>query len=203
MSNGKYYDYYKTSKTLRDEVFAEFDTEISAKRDQILEDMKKETGCVAWRERGGLGGKDIICDLAFPADHPITNEPHIKIETRSEFEGKDVVSVRGMGNRKAGKEFNAIIARYNALLESYPKFGDWILKKFDIMRTGFGGVGSKGYDTSLLSSFGGDTSDGQCLVFGIPNSESGERHGSVTIPESFEKITYGQFIDLCDDDEAA
>ena len=194
MSNEKYYDYYKTDADTRIQLEKEFSESVASQRDEILEKMKDNTGCIAWRERSGFGKSDYICELVFPADHKIVSEPFIKIESRMKHEGQNVVCVSGMGNRKLGKEFNAAIGDYNKQLEKCPKYTDWIITKLNVMRTGFGGVGSKGYGTSMLSSYGGNS--GNVVVVAIPNSDDTERHGSVTIPNCLEKISYGNFYDL-------
>ena len=83
MSNEKHYDYYKTSAATRIKLEAEFKANISNKRNDILDELMKSTGCIAWRERSGFGHADFICELVYPAEHKIQLEKHIKVVTKT------------------------------------------------------------------------------------------------------------------------
>lgn len=199
MRNNKHYNYFKTDKKTCEDMLLKFNNEISIKRDEILEELMAKTGCIAWRERNSWGKGSYICELVYPVGHEILSEQHIKIESQQFYEGKQVVCVRGKGNRKAGKKFNAVINEYNKRLEECPKFTDWIIEYFGVMRTGMGEISESGFGVSMLSTYGGTATDESSLLFAIPNDES-EKHGNIKIPSCFEKITYGQFYDLINEE---
>jgi len=193
MGSENHYDYYKTSKETKVELIAEYEEKIESKRESILEDLKKDTGCIAWTETSSWGGQSMISELVYPIGHQILDEPYIKIRSKREYEGVDVACVSGMGNRKLGKQFDAVISKYNKKLESVPDYQDWLAKRLGIMRTGLGGAHSSGRGIAMLSTKIGNAGD--IIVAMIPNNKE-EKHGGITIPDCLEKITYGQFFDL-------
>ena len=65
-----------------------------------------------------------------------------------------------------------------------------------IMRTGIGGPSGRRFGFAMLSTYGGKhPRRDDALLFGIPNNND-EKHGKITIPANFKKLTYGQFYDI-------
>lgn len=54
----------------------------------------------------------------------------------------------------------------------------------------------------MLSTYGGKhPGRDDALLFGIPNNND-EKHGEITIPANFQKLTYGQFYDIVNSETA-
>lgn len=187
----KYYDYYITDENKASEMKERYELEISPKRDAIHNDLLNKTGAIAWTEQKNWGKQSSICSLVFNSDHNIKDAPFICKPKHDRYEGKRVIIVRGKSNRKDGIAFNQLVKDANEALSKLPKYTEWLVSEFGVMRTGFGE--STGMGTQMTSTYGGNI--GNILGFAIPNSEN-EKHGVIDIPEFFKKITFGEWYDL-------
>lgn len=195
----KHYDYYLVEGP---EVKALIDgyKEILEQRNTILPDAAAKVGAIAWtltRNWGGGGG--LLESFAWEKGFAFPCE--VTIKRTDYFDGKPVVIARGKGNTKDGraynKELDVILADANEKLKSLPEFKDYIINHYDIMRTGIGGrAGNSGFGMAMLSTYGGKhpTRD-DALLFAIPNNKE-DRHRDIVIPDTFQKLTYGQFYDI-------
>lgn len=197
-SQCEYYDYYIVQGDDVANLIKAYDA-LREQRNAVLKQAIEKVGAIAWTTSSGWGDKgDKLADFVWPADHgfacPIT------IKSKTLFDGKPVIVARGKGNTKEGRAFNkeldTIKADVNSKLSSLPCWQSYIINHYGVMRTGIGGRAGQGFGFAMLSTYGGKhpTRD-DTLLFAIPNNKE-ERHGDVTIPDSFQKITYGVFYDI-------
>lgn len=203
----KHYDYYLVEGPEVKALIDGYDR-ICEKRNEIMHAAIDKVGAIAWVNNGGWGDKGgliraFVWEKGFEFPAPVT------IKDEQIWQGKSVVIARGKGNTKQGKEYQktleSVKEEANKQLKALPLWETYIIDHYGVMRTGIGGQASRGFGFAMLSTYGGKCPGrDDALVFAIPNDKS-ERHGEVTIPESFQKLTYGQFYDLTntDDDEAA
>lgn len=195
----KHYDYYLVEgpevKTLIDGYSV-----IDEQRKSILNSAIGAVGAISWTDNSGWGEKGdllraFVWEKGFNFPCPVT------IKNEQYFDGKKVIIARGKGNTKEGREYNkqldAVIAEANQKLKDLPVWQSYIINHYDIMRTGIGGrAGNSGFGMAMLSTCGGKhPSRDDALLFAIPNNKE-ERHREVVIPDSFQKLTYGQFYDI-------
>ncbi|CAM0103285.1 putative Eac protein [Vibrio phage 207E29.1] len=191
----KHYDYYITSKEVKGQKIKEHQLKFGEKRTEMIQSLCDEFGAVGYTVRNNWGGADFVCELVFSANHDHCANPFMK-KRAIVFEGENCFAIRGKGNRKDGIAFNKKISDLNLVIKEIPKFTDWIVDDFGVMRTGMGE--STGRGVEMLQSAGGVLGDG--LGFRIPNCKQ-DRHGDVTIPDCFKKITRGQWVDMTDSDD--
>ncbi|EHT0294672.1 DUF5420 family protein [Salmonella enterica] len=194
----KYYDYYMVEGDDVKALIKSYDT-INDQRNSILSTAAEKVGAIAWvapRSWGGEGGllQSFVWEKGYEFPCQIT------IKREDFWDGKRVVIARGKGNTKEGraynKELNAIIHDANTRLKDLPEWNDYIANHYGIMRTGIGGQSGRGFGFAMLSTYGGKHPQrDDCLIFAIPNNKE-EQHGEVSIPEGFQKITYGQFYGI-------
>ncbi|EPK6019569.1 DUF5420 family protein [Citrobacter sp. CF971] len=194
----KFYDYYVVEGDEVKSLIAGYD-EIREQRNAILPEAAGKVGAIAWTTSTGWGGgggllSGFVWEKGYQFPCPMT------IKREEMFDGKRVVLGRGKGNTKEGRAFNkeldAVMEEANKKLKSLPEWKDYIVNHYGIMRTGIGGQSGRGFGFAMLSTYGGKhPCRDDCLVFAIPNNKE-ERHGEVEIPETFQKITYGQFYDI-------
>lgn len=198
--NAKHYDHFKVEGPAVKALIESFCT-IDSKRKAIIGSLQDEFGAVAHTDSSGFGDKGSrVRSLVWPADHKFPCQ--ITVKHRDYFDGNPVVFARGKGNTKEGREFNkqldAAIAKANSALADLPPWQAYIIDHYGIMRTGFGTGTTRG--VPMLSTYGGRCPGrDDCLLFAIPNTKDREgeaKHGDVTIPTQFQKLTYGQFYDL-------
>lgn len=189
--NEAYYDYYRfESDTLK----PKYDKEIGEPRREIIRKMLDESGATAYTSSSDWGGAEIIRELVYPFDTALKNEPHIKVVRTDYFEDAKIVVLDGKRNRKAGNEFNKPVNDANKALKDLPDFKAWVIKHFNIKRTGIGEAHPNGRGMSMIST--DFAMRGNTYFFRIPNDKADGRSEAVTIPDGFEKLTYGQFYDL-------
>ncbi|HIB5469007.1 TPA: Eac protein [Klebsiella quasipneumoniae subsp. similipneumoniae] len=200
----KYYDYYMVEgedvKNLIDGYNA-----INKERTSIIANAAESVGAVAWALTSSWGGGGGLIqgfawnkDFQFPC--PVT------IKREDFFDGKRVVIARGKGNTKEGraynKELDSVMGDANLKLKALPQWKDYIINHYGIMRTGIGGQSGRGFGFAMLSTYGGKhPGRDDALLFGIPNNND-EKHGKITIPANFQKLTYGQFYDIVNSETA-
>mgnify|MGYP000869505746 FL=1 len=194
----KFYDYYMVEGDEVKSLIAGYD-DIGEQRNSILPEAAGKVGAIAWTTSSGWGGgggllSGFVWEKGYQFPCPMT------IKREEMFDGKRVVLGRGKGNTKDGRAFNkeldAVMEEANKKLKSLPEWKDYIVNHFGIMRTGIGGPSGRGFGFAMLSTYGGKhPGRDDCLVFAIPNNKE-ERHGEVEIPGNFQKITYGQFYDI-------
>lgn len=203
----KHYDYYIVEGPEVKALIDGYD-QIGKKRNEIMQAAIGKVGAIAWTNSSSWGDKGGLIQafvwekgFAFPA--PVT------IKSEDFWEGKRVVIARGKGNSKEGREYQktleAVKDEANKQLKALPLWQSYIIDHYGVMRTGIGCQARRGYGFAMLSTYGGRCPGrDDALVFAIPNDKS-ERHGDVVIPESFQKLTYGQFYDLTnrEDEQAA
>ena len=193
----KFYDYYMVEGDEVKSLIAGYD-DIREQRNSILPEAAGKVGAIAWTTSSGWGGgggllSGFVWEKGYQFPCPMT------IKREEMFDGKRVVLGRGKGNTKEGraynKELDAVMEEANKKLKSLPEWKDYIVNH-GIMRTGIGGQSGRGFGFAMLSTYGGKhPGRDDCLVFAVPNSKE-ERHGEIVIPDSFKKITYGQFYDI-------
>lgn len=205
--NHKHYDYYLVEgadvKTLIDG----YDS-IRKGRSDIITGIMGEFGAVAYTDTSGFGNKgSLLRGLVWNADYKFPCAVTIK---RSDYlDGKKVISARGKGNTKDGREFNKLldgsIKQANQNLGSLPSWQAYIIDHYNIMRTGFGEA-SGNFGMAMLTTYGGRCPGrDDCLLFAIPNAKDRDgyaKHGEVEIPPNFQKLTYGRFHDLANNQAA-
>lgn len=194
----KFYDYYMVEGDEVKLLIAGYD-DIREQRNSILPEAAGKVGAIAWTTSSGWGGgggllSGFVWEKGYQFPCPMT------IKREEMFDGKRVVLGRGKGNTKEGraynKELDAVMEEANKKLKSLPEWKDYIVNHYGIMRTGIGGQSGRGFGFAMLSTYGGKhPGRDDCLVFAIPNNKE-ERHGEVEIPGNFQKITYGQFYDI-------
>lgn len=197
-NNEKHYDYYMVEGDDVKALIKSYD-EISKNRNTILPAAAAKVGAIAWTTTSSWGGgggllQSFAWEKGFKFPCPVT------IKREDFFDGKRVVIARGKGNTKEGraynKELDAVIHDANAKLKALPEWNDYIVNHYGIMRTGIGDQSGRGFGFAMLSTYGGKPpSRDNCLVFAIPNTTE-ERHGNISIPDNFKKISYGNFYDL-------
>jgi len=190
MSNEKHYDYYITSKEVKDIKLNEHKEKFGSKRSELIKEFCDKHGALGYTLRSSWGGADLISELVFDCEHDIVSSPYHK-KRAVMFEGKSCFAITGKGNRKDGISFNNEINDINDQIKDIPNFTDWIVDEFKVMRTGMGE--STGRGVAMLQTAGGIVGD--YLGFRIPNCKQ-DCHGLVEIPDCFEKISYGQWYDL-------
>ncbi|MDY0921977.1 Eac protein [Leclercia sp. CFBP8987] len=194
----KFYDYYMVEGDEVKSLIAGYDS-IAEQRNSILPEAAEKVGAIAWTTTSGWGGSGgMLSGFVWEKEYQFPCPMTIKREEI--FDGKRVVLGRGKGNTKDGRAFNkeldAVRDEANKKLKSLPEWKDYIVNHFGIMRTGIGGPSGRGFGFAMLSTYGGKhPGRDDCLVFAIPNNKE-ERHGEVEIPGNFQKITYGQFYDI-------
>lgn len=197
-NNAKHYDYYLVEGSDVKELIDGFDL-IGEKRKEIFSNSIKEVDAVAWIKTDNWGGGGgLLQSFVFDAEKIFPCE--ITIKRRERFNGKSVIVAIGKGNTKEGRAYNkilgAVINKANEQLKALPEWKDYIINHYGIMRTGFGEASGRGFGIAMLSTYGGKHPErDDCLIFAIPNNED-EKHCSITIPDNFQKITYGQFYDI-------
>lgn len=199
----KHYDYYMVEGDEVKGLISSYDT-IQDQRNSILPAAAEQVGAIAWTTSSAWGGgggllSGFVWEKGYEFPCPMT------IKREEMFDGKRVVLGRGKGNTKEGRAFNkqldAAMQEANAKLKSLPEWKDYIVNHYGIMRTGIGGPSGRGFGFAMLSTYGGKHPQrDDCLIFAIPNNKE-ERHGEVAIPDSFKKITYGQFYDIVNQPE--
>lgn len=201
--NSKNYDYFMVEgfevKKLIDSAM-----DVEKSRKKIIDRLKEDAGSVGVTFNSGWGEKgDQVRLLWWWHDHNFPCQMTIK---GSDYLGdKKVICGHGKGNtadgRKFSKEINRLISEANEKLKELPCFESFIINHYGVMRTGFGSQSQSLLGISLLSTYAG-TAPGRsdCLMFAIPSHKDDKEHGSITIPESFVKITYGQFYDIVNKD---
>lgn len=194
----KFYDYYMVEGDEVKSLIAGYD-DIREQRNSILPEAAGKVGAIAWTTSsrwGGGGGllNGFVWEKGYQFPCPMT------IKREEMFDGKRVVLGRGKGNTKEGraynKELDSVMEEANKKLKSLPEWKDYIVNHYGIMRTGIGVQSGRGFGFAMLSTYGGKhPGRDDCLVFAIPNNKE-ERHGEVEMPGNFQKITYGQFYDI-------
>lgn len=206
-SQSEYYDYYLVEGGDVASLIQSYKS-VKEQRDSALQQAIEKVGAIAWTTTQGFGDKgDKLSAFVWPANHEFPCLMTIK--SKSYFNDQQVVIARGKGNTKEGRAFNKVLdtvrADVNSRLTSLPCWQSYIINHYGIMRTGIGGAAGTGFGFAMLTTYGGKhpTRD-DALLFAIPNNKE-ERHGDLTIPESFQKITYGVFYDITNTkpDEAA
>lgn len=197
MSQSNHYDYFVAPKALSVSLLTEWKTSIESERKSVQKDMLTETGAVAWTERDDWGKNNtVISELVYLKGTPIENESFICKPRRVNYEGESAIIVRGKSNRKEGIEFNKIMGKYSDLLSSLPDFNDWLITKFGCQRASLGGRHESGRGTAMLSTRAGVVG-GEIVGIAIPNGQN-KANGSdeIVVPKGFEKVTYGAWYDL-------
>lgn len=197
MSNETYYDYYRYVNA---DLAERYETEIGDKRKEIIRELLKTTGAVAYTASSSWGGQEVIREMVYPFDTPHKEEPHIKTVRVDHYENQRVVVLSGKRNRKAGVAFNKPVTDANKLLKDLPDFKAWVISELDIKRTGIGAPHESGRGMSMLSTDFGMS--GSTYYFRIPSDKTDGSSKSVEIPEDFESLTYGQWYDLVNATEA-
>lgn len=192
MANEKHYDYYITSKEVKEEKLKEHAEKFGDKRKNAIKEMCDKYGAIAYTTRNSWGNGEYVSELIFEAEHDFLDPSKFKLRP-VEFDNKSCFAVSGKGNRKQGIAFNKDINALNKELRDIPNFTDWVVEDFGVMRTGFGEPAPSGHGMYMLETKGGVVGD--FLGFMIPNNME-EKHGKIKIPECFEKITYGKWYDL-------
>lgn len=195
---GKYYDYYMVEGNDVKKLIDGYNA-INEERTSILANAAKTVGAVAWTLTSNWGGGGGLIQ-GFAWDKDFKFPCLITIKGEDYFDGKRVVIARGKGNTKEGraynKELDAVRDEANRKLKLLPQWKDYIINHYEIMRTGIGGPSGRGFGFAMLSTYGGKhPRRDDALLFGIPNNND-EKHGKITIPANFKKLTYGQFYDI-------
>lgn len=194
----KHYDYYmvegESVKALIDGY-----KEIKKQRLDIFTSSVEKVGAVAHTVTSGWGGGGGLLE-SFAWEKLFNFPCAVTVKREDIFDGKRVVIARGKGNTKEGraynKEIDLIRNEANSKLKLLPTWNDYIVNNYGIMRTGIGGKSGSGFGFAMLSTYGGKHPDrDDALLFAIPNNNK-ERHVEINIPESFKKLTYGQFYDI-------
>lgn len=199
--NEKHYDYYMVDGEKVRELINGYD-EIAKQRNAILPEAASQVGAIAWTTTRGLGGGGGLLE-SFVWEETFTHPCQVTIKRRDFFDGKRVVIARGKGNTKEGREYNKMLDEVrsgaNLKLKSLPEWNDYIINHYGVMRTGIGEQSGRGFGFAMLSTYGGKLkSRDDCLIFAIPNTTE-DRHGDITIPDDFKKISYGKFYDLANE----
>lgn len=197
MSNETYYDYYRYVNA---DLSERYETEVGDKRKEIIRELLETTGAVAYTASSSWGGQEVIREMVYPFDTPHKEEPHIKTVRVDRYENQRVVVLSGKRNRKAGVAFNKPVTDANQLLKDLPDFKAWVISELDIKRTGIGAAHESGRGMAMLSTDFGMT-DG-VYFFRIPSDKTDGKSKEVVIPEDFESLTYGQWYDLVNAEEA-
>ncbi|GKX54050.1 hypothetical protein SOASR030_01620 [Leminorella grimontii] len=193
----KHYDYFKVEGEDVKAMIAKYD-EIADKRQSVINDLCNKFEAIGYTDSTGFGDKgSFVRNLIWPADFKFAQPMTIKL--RSYIDGKPAILARGKGNSKEGRAFNksldAAIADCNKQLATLPSWQAYIIEHYDVMKTGIGG--SSGLGLAMLTTYGGKyPGRDDCLLFAIPNNKNEKRHGKITVPENFQKLTYGQFYDI-------
>lgn len=173
--------------------------DIKEQRDNALQEAIDKVGAIAWTTNQGFGEKgDLLSGFVWSSEHQFPCPMTIK--SKSFFNDQQVVIARGKGNTKEGRGFNKILdtvrADVNSKISSLPCWQSYIINHYGIMRTGIGGRAGSGFGFAMLTTYGRKhPSRDDALIFAIPNNKE-ERHGDITIPDEFQKITYGVFHDI-------
>lgn len=195
----EYYDYYLVEGSDVESLIKSYAV-VKEQRDSALQQAIDKVGAIAWTTNQGFGEKgDKLAAFVWASDYAFPCPMTIKRKTY--FNNQQVVIARGKGNTKDGREFNKILdtvrADVNSKLASLPCWQSYIINHYGIMRTGIGGpAGGSGFGFAMLTTHGGKHPTREdTLIFAIPNNKE-ERHGDITIPDNFKKITYGVFHDI-------
>lgn len=196
----KHYDYYMVEGEDVKQLIKSYE-DVKKQRDEVLQSAIDKVGAIAWTTTQGFGDKgDKLAAFAWPANHEFPCLMTIK--NKSYFNDQQVIIARGKGNTKEGRAFNKTLdtvkADANSKLSSLPCWQSYIINNYGIMRTGIGSqAGGSGFGFAMLTTYGGKHPDrDDALLFAIPNNKEEDRHGSIEIPTSFQKLTYGQFYDI-------
>ena len=195
MSNEKHYDYYITSSEVKDQKLKEYAEKFGDKRKNSIQEMCDKYGAIAYTTRNQRGNGKYVYELIFEADHEFLDPNQFKLRA-VEFDGKSCFAVSGKGNGKQGIALHKDMESLNKEIRGIPNFTGWVVEDFGVMRTGFGETAFNGRGMYMLETKGGVI--GEHLGFMIP-SNTEDKHGSINIPECFERITYGQWYDTLDD----
>ncbi|WP_051867718.1 DUF5420 family protein [Vibrio sp. ER1A] len=189
--NEENYDYYFVPSNIRDELDKKYEEEILGPRKAVFDELLLATGAIAWTENKNWGEVSTIRSLAFHPDHELVGASYMTKPKFDQFEGSRVAIIRGKQSVSLGRDFNNLVVEANKKLKDLPDYRQWLVVHFKVMRTGFGAATGRG--VSMLSTNAGHLSDG--LGFAIPKGGN-EKHGTIEIPDCFEKLTYGQWYDL-------
>lgn len=201
----KHYDYYLVEGESVKDLIAGYDA-IRKQRADILKQAIDKVGAVAHTSSSGWGECEEKLS-GFAWDKSFAFPCLVTIKGRDYFNGKPVVIARGKGNTKEGREFNKMLdtvkAGANAKLTGFPSWNSYIINHYGIMRTGIGGpAGRSGYGMAMLSTYGGKAPGrDDCLMFAVPNNKAADSHSSVEIPDDFQKLTYGRWHDIVNQEE--
>lgn len=196
MSQEKYYRYFKVAGLEARGAVVDY-AAIGEKRKELIDAARASVGAVLHTEARDWGGSSRVAEFVFNADFAFPCP--VKIVRREKVEERDVVIVKGFGRDKGTKEYFARLSKsirdLNEQLKDYPKFQDYLIKRYDVGCTGLGGPNSSGRGTAMLfSRCGTSAHSDEVLLFAIPTNANGCRQPE--IPSSFVEITYGQFYDL-------
>lgn len=196
MSNEKYYRYFRVSGPEATKLLADYDA-VSEKRKEIIKDAIASIGAVAHTEHRDWGGRTMVAELVFSADHQFPCE--VTVTRNDKYDGQDVVVVRGKGRKKDAREFNShltgTVRGLNEALAEYPKFKDYLIDHYNVRCSGLGEPSGRGWGVAMLSTNCGKAAGSDdVLLFAIPSKSDDCKQPE--IPASFEEITYGQFYDL-------
>lgn len=191
MGQEKYYDYYSY---VNKDLSTRYDSEIGEKRTDIIRELLKTTGALAYTASSSWGGQEVIREMVYPFDTSHKEESHVKTVRVDRYEDQRVVVLSGKRNRKAGVEFNKPVTEANKALKDLPDFKSWVIGELNIRRTGIGGQHESGRGMAMLSTDFGCA--GGVYLFRIPNDLTDGKSKEITVPEGFEKLTYGQWYDM-------
>ena len=194
MRNAEYYDYYIVNREDTAKAVEIHEENFKDMREAIQKELLENTGAIAWMTASNWGKPSRITRLVYPREHEIKERSYIMVESRSYYEGKSVIGVRGKLNSKAGREFNEAMEHANTELSKCLAFGEWIVHEyFKVEHTGLGGIGPSGHGVAMISTFGGLCESGN-IAIAVPKDDDSSKKPE--IPASFEPITYGIFYDL-------
>ena len=191
MSDEKQYRYYRVTGPLVDELDREYEP-IGNLRNAIFDQVLAKSGAVgATLHRPFLDRHyGLIDQLAFPSGYDF-GVP-VEIRHQGEIDGRPVVVVSAIGKTKEAKALNAKhntwVSEVNALLKDAPAYLGFVLKRLNLFVTGT-------VERRVVTPYGGlQPGVNGVLLLAIPvhGDEEGEE---LTIPEGFERITYGVFYD--------
>lgn len=196
MSNEKYYRYFKVTGDEAVKLLADYEV-VGEKRKEVIKTHITKVGAVLHTEHRDWGGKTLVAELVFSADHQFPCE--VKTERTDTIDGEKVVVVRGKGRNRGAREFNAMLSRtireLNEALTECPKFKDYLIDHYNVRCSGLGEASGRGWGVAMLSTNCGKAAGSDdVLLFAIPSKS--DECDQPEIPASFEEITYGQFYDL-------
>lgn len=196
MSQEKYYRYFKVTGLEAQSANVDYKV-IGEKRKEIIGAARASVGAVLHTEARDWGWSSRVAEFVFDADFAFPCP--VKIIRREMIDGREVVIVKGFGRDKGTKAYFArlskVIRDLNEQLKDYPKFQDYLIKRYAVGCKGLGGPSDRGRGTAMLFSRCGTSAQSEdVLLFAIPTNADG--CAPPEIPSSFVEITYGQFYDL-------